>query len=417
MKFERTRLFIGTAFASAILLFGASAANASFVNTTSYPQNTTLNLSGTGINLTILAGSVDGSLTVTATNFTVAVSPGGSFTVRYPGPNPGTLANNGGLLACNLVGGNNELTVTGSANVTVTPSATVCGAASHSSGGGSGGVISPPSIAVNTPAGGASYAPGAVLGIGWTPADGSFVKYKVSYTADNGATWLLIDDNATSTALSWTVPNIATAQGQIKVEGYDSSGNLLVTALSAGNFTITGTGTTPPPPLGTTTPPPATDSTATGAYDPALATSNTPDIDTDKGLVAPPVGTTVYCAAGTLIKGSLSVVYYCGKDGKRYVFVNDKAFFTWYDDFSSVVIISDTDLAKIPLGGNITYRPGKRMIKVQSDPRVYVISRGGLLRWVSSEAIALQLYGPNWATMIDDVSDAFFVNYTMGPQL
>jgi hypothetical protein len=294
---------------------------------------------------------------------------------------------------------------------------TIHAATSGGGGGGASGVVSSPSIVVNTPGGGGSYAPGAVLGLGWTPANGSFVKYKVSYSTDNGANWILASDNVTSTATSWTIPNVATLLGKIKVDGYDSGSNLLATGVSSGNFTITGTGTTPPPPLGTTTPPPATDSTATGSYSPALALANTPDIDTDKGLVAPPVGTPVYCAAGTLIKGSFPAVYYCGKDGKRYVFVNDKAFFTWYDDFSSVIVISDTDLAKIPLGGNITYRPGKRMIKVQSDPRVYVISRGGLLRWVSSEAVALQLYGPNWATMIDDVSDAFFVNYTMGTQL
>ena len=45
-------------------------------------------------------------------------------------------------------------------------------------------------------------------------------------------------------------------------------------------------------------------------------------------------------SSGDLVKGSLSAVYYIGSDGKRYVFTNDKAYFTWYSDFSSVTTIA-----------------------------------------------------------------------------
>jgi len=45
---------------------------------------------------------------------------------------------------------------------------------------------------------------------------------------------------------------------------------------------------------------------------------------------------------------------------------------------------------------------------------VMVISRGGLLREIPSEEVAVRLYGPDWNTMIDDISDAFFVNYHIG---
>jgi hypothetical protein len=64
--------------------------------------------------------------------------------------------------------------------------------------------------------------------------------------------------------------------------------------------------------------------------------------------------------------------------------------------------------------GAVTYRPGTRMVKIVSDPKVYVIARGGILRWVSSEAMAAQLFGATWNTMIDDVPDSFFVNYKIG---
>ncbi len=272
-------------------------------------------------------------------------------------------------------------------------------------------VVLSPSITIRTPASGVSYNADAIVGLDWSSANGAFTKYKIYYSSDNGTTYSAIGET-TSTSLSWTVPDVGTTQGKIKVEGYDAARTLLASATSNGNFVVVGDaileseeGTQP------TTTPPVTDSTATGTYSPTEALENTPDINTDMNLtlVAPSL-----CTSGSLIKGSLSSVYYCGANGKRYVFVNDRAYFSWYQDFSTIKTISDADLALIPLGGNITYRPGSRMIKIQSDPRVYVISRGGILRWVSSEAIAAALYGANWATMIDDVSDAFFVNYTVG---
>ncbi len=131
-------------------------------------------------------------------------------------------------------------------------------------------------------------------------------------------------------------------------------------------------------------------------------------------LVAPLKASAAGCTSGSLIKGSLAAVYYCGADGKRYVFTNDKAYFTWYSNFSGVMTISDADLASIQIGGNVTYRPGVKMLKIQSDPKVYAIGKGGVLRPIASEAVAIALYGSTWNKQIDDVSDAFFTNYTVG---
>ncbi len=288
--------------------------------------------------------------------------------------------------------------------------------------GGSGGstYVPPPVVNVISPNGGASYAPGSVVSVSWTSGDGAFAKYNVSYSDNNGATWTVIASNVISTNASWIMPNTATTTAKVKVDGYNSTGSLLASDSSNSVFTITGTGApaeTPVVPETPATPAPVVDPTVSGSYNAADAKNNNPTIKDDKGIVAVPAGTTVYCTAGTLIKGSLSSVYYCGADGKRYVFVNDKAYFTWYSDFTTVKTISDADMAMIPLGGNITYRPGTRMVKIQSDPKVYAISRGGTLRWVSSEAIAVQLFGADWAKMIDDVSDAFFVNYKIGAQI
>jgi hypothetical protein len=118
--------------------------------------------------------------------------------------------------------------------------------------------------------------------------------------------------------------------------------------------------------------------------------------------------------AGDLLKASGPAVYYYAADGKRYVFPNEKTYFSWYNDFSSVKTISDAELAAIPIGGNVTVRPGTKLVKIQTDPKVYAVTKCGVLHWVESETIARNLYGDAWATRVIDVPDAFFVNYTIG---
>ena len=119
---------------------------------------------------------------------------------------------------------------------------------------------------------------------------------------------------------------------------------------------------------------------------------------------------------GMLIKGSLPAVYYY-HGGRRFVFVNDKAYKTWYPDFKNIKTISATDLSSVPLGGNITYKPGYKMVKITTDPKTYAVDKGGVLRWIKNEAVAIALYGATWNKQIDDVSDAFFTNYTIGADI
>lgn len=121
--------------------------------------------------------------------------------------------------------------------------------------------------------------------------------------------------------------------------------------------------------------------------------------------------------AGDLVKASGPAVYYYHTDGKRYVFPNEKTYFSWFKDFSSVKTISDSELASIFVGGNVTVRPGTYLAKVTTDPKVYAVSHDGKFHWIESEAIAKALYGDNWAQRVIDVPDAFFINYTVGASI
>ncbi len=165
-----------------------------------------------------------------------------------------------------------------------------------------------------------------------------------------------------------------------------------------------------PTPAPTPTPTPTPQSPQ---FNPTTEAASTATINADKNTTALMMPS-VACPSNSLIKGSLSAVYYCANDGKRYVFPNEKTYFSWYSDFSTVTTISDNVLGTIAIGGNVTQHPGRRMVKIQSDPKVYAVAKGGTLRWVQTEAIARALYGNAWNTQIDDISDAFFVNYKMG---
>ncbi len=116
---------------------------------------------------------------------------------------------------------------------------------------------------------------------------------------------------------------------------------------------------------------------------------------------------------GSLIKGSTPAVYYID-EGKRYVFPNENVYFSWYADFSQVRAVTDDELASYPIGGNVTYKPGARLVKLQSDPRVFAVGAGGTLRWIASEGAARALYGDDWNKKVDDLPDAFFFAYKEG---
>jgi len=117
---------------------------------------------------------------------------------------------------------------------------------------------------------------------------------------------------------------------------------------------------------------------------------------------------------GDLIKlSSQTDVYYYGVDGKRYVFPNEKTYFTWYTGFNTKTVTSG-ELAAVPVGGAATYKPGVKLLKITTDPKVYAVAHGGVLRWIQTEGLATDIYGTNWATKVDDLPDAFFATYKIG---
>lgn len=112
-----------------------------------------------------------------------------------------------------------------------------------------------------------------------------------------------------------------------------------------------------------------------------------------------------------------AAVYVIDGNQERHAFPNESVFSSWYENFDDVRIISAEEMATYALGKNVTMRPGTFLVKITTDPKVYAVEPDGILRWVSSEDIAIDLYGTDWALRVRDVPDVFWRNYTVGDSI
>lgn len=141
---------------------------------------------------------------------------------------------------------------------------------------------------------------------------------------------------------------------------------------------------------------------------------------------APADETIPYCTAadcgqaGDILKSpDSSTVYFIGLDGKRHTFPNGATLVSWsysFDQIFGLIVDQPTneELATYPIGKNMTVRPGTYMVKIVHDPKVYAVEPGGVLRWVTSEQVATELYGSDWNKQIIDIDETFWKNYTVG---
>jgi hypothetical protein len=120
-----------------------------------------------------------------------------------------------------------------------------------------------------------------------------------------------------------------------------------------------------------------------------------------------------------LVKGpDTPAVYYLDEQNFRHVFPTLAVYDSWYQgDFSRVVEVSREFLQGLPLGNNITIRPGTKLVKIQTSPEVYAVEPGGVLRHITDEAFAERIWGDKWNQRVIDVPDVFFTNYLIGPPI
>lgn len=125
--------------------------------------------------------------------------------------------------------------------------------------------------------------------------------------------------------------------------------------------------------------------------------------------------------AGEFIKSpSYATVYYIPTAGERSVFMDATAYFTWSDSFDDVVQVTDATLPTLALTGVMLPRPGVVLVKITSDPTVYLIEENPedaekpLLRAIASESIAQEMFGSAWADYVIDIDPTYIARFEKG---
>ncbi len=269
-----------------------------------------------------------------------------------------------------------------------------------------------PLLSMNIPVAGETVNAETVRNLFWS-ADGRGVgSVEMRLSLDGGKTFPreVFGSTINNGFHAWTVPLVeTTSEAVLLVQGYEN-GRVVAVAMSP-KFRIAGTDPVVVPVQTQTA------NQLRYGYDRNVEMAAYGSVDAGVGYAhaALQVGG---CVPGTRIKlANSAAVYYCGDDAKRHAFPNLAVHNSWFDDFVGVVTLTNAEMATMQLGENVLYRPGARLVKIATDPKVYAVAQGGTLRWLETEQVAIDIYGADWNKMIDDVPDAFFADYTIGESI
>lgn len=222
---------------------------------------------------------------------------------------------------------------------------------------------------------------------------GNIEEVILYYSIDGGNTFTLIDHEKENDGMyAWDVPNIQVSEARIKLVGRDEDGVIRSEDISDASFAIRVNVTEPQ-----------------DSIEPSYAISV---------LVTTPSGEEIELHETDKFRGEhLSSVYFLDWSFTRRIYPNELAFLSWGHSFDDVIVIKDEELSKIPFGTRVTIKPGSYLVKIQSNPNVYEVTDGAVLRHVPNEAAAAARYGAEWSTYVRDIPVVFFSDYRIGPPL
>ena len=258
-------------------------------------------------------------------------------------------------------------------------------------------------LAITAPAGGESFAYGNTTTLTWT-FEGSAMSYvSLYYSTDGGTTYETIaEDEPNNGTYVWTVPDITSESVTLYVTGTDLA-TVLATDVSE-EFTVVGTTTS----TDATTETPTTETTTEEVSAPTsgeTGTSPVTGLEEDISIVY----------EGNYIKSpSFTTVYYIDDELQRHPFIDAQTFFTFEDDFSNIVTVTDATLSTLTIADPMLPNPGVTLVKIQSDDNVYAVDASEGLRWITTEEIAIAMYGQSWSDYVIDLPPTLFPHFTVG---
>ena len=105
-------------------------------------------------------------------------------------------------------------------------------------------------------------------------------------------------------------------------------------------------------------------------------------------------------------------IYYFAADGKRYIFPTEETYASWFGAYEPDRVMSLNEMQEIPLGGNVTVRPGS-LITTPSDPNIYLVREGAIISPVD-ESVLKEIYGDDFESRDINLPNYYFTNYSYG---
>jgi hypothetical protein len=104
---------------------------------------------------------------------------------------------------------------------------------------------------------------------------------------------------------------------------------------------------------------------------------------------------------------------YLVKDGEKLVIPSEKTYFTWFDSWSDVEIVTAAKLNGYADGGVASFAPGTK-VKLARDPKVYVVGNDGKLHWITTQTVAYSIFGSTWNKGILEINQQDLVTNPLG---
>lgn len=115
---------------------------------------------------------------------------------------------------------------------------------------------------------------------------------------------------------------------------------------------------------------------------------------------------------GDVLRTSWSDPYMLGNSATRLVFPDQVTVETWGNPDAAVV--DAPQLSQWTLAGALPIREGSKLVKFGTDPQVYAVGPNGALHWITTEALAKDLYGSDWDANVVTLFASFFPIYSVG---
>ncbi len=317
--------------------------------------------------------TMDGSFAAGVSGQTVTITRS-TGTIETAGAQTCTIAHVVNPVTAGTTGTYTIITTDGSNNVQETDAAVTGDTMFAASGSSNSTATSTPvtyGMSVTAPEATTSYNAGDDITITWSTASGTgaISAVNLDYSTDGGVTYSSIVTGTTNDgSYTWTAPDIAAQSVTVRAQGTDLVTVLATDTSDAFSIGTDGTDTTTPP----------------------------TDVDTGSG-------SSELLPTGTYMKGaSWTTVYYIDGTTRR-PFLDSQTFFTYADNFDSIIDVADDYLANYTIGAPMMPKAGVVLVKIQSVNSVYALEADNTLRWISSESIAKSLYGAHWADYVIDV--------------